>query len=100
MTAASSTTTIRRLWVHAIHSGQSSRSRTRHLADFENVPLLRSDIGPHDAVDGAVLANVRVLGEGVDVICRSVAGVVCSVWMRGYVGGLVSVVGGLGFVSW
>ena len=66
-TAAASTTKIRRLWVHAIHSRQSTRSRAWHLQDFESIPMMRQGIGPRDAVDGAVLANVRVLGEGVDV---------------------------------
>ncbi|MBT2493433.1 Helicase associated domain protein [Streptomyces sp. ISL-96] len=59
-------TGIRRLWVHAIHSGQSARNRAWHLAEFEGVPLLRRT-GHRAALDGAVLSNVRVLGEGVDV---------------------------------
>ncbi|MFI0162716.1 Helicase associated domain protein [Streptomyces albidoflavus] len=64
---AAGTTRIRRLWTHALHSGQSSRLRTQALADFAAIPLLRHHAGPADAYDGAVLSNVRVLGEGVDV---------------------------------
>ncbi|WP_405592352.1 Helicase associated domain protein [Streptomyces sp. NBC_01190] len=60
-------TKIRRLWVHAIHSKQPARHRAWHLQDFASVATVRRGIGPRDAVDGAVLANVRVLGEGVDV---------------------------------
>ncbi|MGA5444296.1 Helicase associated domain protein [Streptomyces griseoincarnatus] len=64
---AAATTGIRRLWAHALHSSQSAGLRAQILADFEAVPLLRRHSGPADAVDGAVLSNVRVLGEGVDV---------------------------------
>ncbi|MFI8242591.1 Helicase associated domain protein [Streptomyces sp. NPDC085866] len=65
--AAAANTRIRRLWAHALHSGQPSRLRAQFLAEFESIPLLRRRTGPADSVDGAVLSNVRVLGEGVDV---------------------------------
>ncbi|MFE1764019.1 Helicase associated domain protein [Streptomyces angustmyceticus] len=65
--AAARSTGIRRLWVHALHSRQPARSRAWHLAEFESVPLLRPRSGLRDTLDGAVLSNVRVLGEGVDV---------------------------------
>ncbi|GAA3185403.1 DEAD/DEAH box helicase [Streptomyces virens] len=64
---AAGTTRIRRLWTHALHSGQLPRLRAQTLAEFEAIPLLRRHSGPADAFDGAVLSNVRVLGEGVDV---------------------------------
>ncbi|WP_309030229.1 DEAD/DEAH box helicase [Streptomyces alfalfae] len=64
---AADTTRIRRLWAYALHSRQPPRLRAQMLADFEAIPLLRRNSGPADAVDGAVLSNVRVLGEGVDV---------------------------------
>ncbi|MEV4905736.1 Helicase associated domain protein [Streptomyces albidoflavus] len=59
-------TGINRLWVHALHSKQRPSDRARRLTEFENIPLLRGGNDPH-GVDGAVLSNVRVLGEGVDV---------------------------------
>lgn len=67
VTAARHSTRIRRLWVHALHSKHPQRQRARSLAEFDSIPLLRRRSGPADTVDGAVLCNVRVLGEGVDV---------------------------------
>ncbi|MDT0382433.1 Helicase associated domain protein [Streptomyces sp. DSM 42041] len=65
--AAARNTGIRRLWTHALHSKSSARSRAWHLNEFATIPLLRR-LGPHrSALDGAVLCNVRVLSEGVDV---------------------------------
>ncbi|MFE9769556.1 Helicase associated domain protein [Streptomyces sp. NPDC005808] len=65
--AAASTTRVRRLWARALYSKQSPRLRAEFLAEFEGIPLLRRRSGPADSVDGAVLSNVRILGEGVDV---------------------------------
>ncbi|WP_405417655.1 Helicase associated domain protein [Streptomyces microflavus] len=65
--AAASTTRIRRLWARALYSDQPPRLRARLLTEFEDTPLLRRRAGPADHVDGAVLSNVRILGEGVDV---------------------------------
>ncbi|ANP52012.1 superfamily II DNA or RNA helicase [Streptomyces griseochromogenes] len=65
--AAAANTRISRLWAHALHSKQPPRLRAQFLAEFESIPLLRRRTGPADSVDGAVLSNVRVLGEGVDV---------------------------------
>lgn len=65
--AAAHSTGIRRLWAYPLHSGQPMRERAGRLAEFESVPLLRRRTRNPDAVDGAVLSNVRVLGEGVDV---------------------------------
>lgn len=65
--AAASTTRVRRLWTRALYSEQSPRLRAEFLAEFEGIPLLRRRSGPADHVDGAVLSNVRILGEGVDV---------------------------------
>ncbi|MFJ9154125.1 Helicase associated domain protein [Streptomyces sp. NPDC102270] len=65
--AAASTTQVRRLWARALYSKQSPRLRAEFLAEFEGIPLLRRRSGPADSVDGAVLSNVRILGEGVDV---------------------------------
>ncbi|MHB9856599.1 Helicase associated domain protein [Streptomyces krungchingensis] len=65
--AAASTTRVRRLWTRALHNEQSPRLRAQFLAEFEGTPLLRRRSGPADHVDGAVLSNVRILGEGVDV---------------------------------
>lgn len=65
--AAAHSTGIRRLWSHSLHSRQPMRERAGRLAEFESVPLLRRRSKNPDAVDGAVLSNVRVLGEGVDV---------------------------------
>ncbi|MFB6674429.1 Helicase associated domain protein [Streptomyces sp. NPDC056390] len=65
--AAARSTGIRRLWTYALHSEQPMRDRARYLAEFESIPLLRRRASTPDAIDGAVLSNVRVLGEGVDV---------------------------------
>ncbi|MGI5372642.1 Helicase associated domain protein [Streptomyces iakyrus] len=65
--AAASTTRIRRLWTRALYNEQPQRLRAQFLAEFEGIPLLRRRSGPADHVDGAVLSNVRILGEGVDV---------------------------------
>ncbi|MEV6130602.1 helicase-related protein [Streptomyces violaceusniger] len=58
---------MRRPWDRALYSGLSLRVRAQYSAEFEGVPLLRRRSGPADHVDGAVLSNVRILGEGVDV---------------------------------
>ncbi|MBT2529934.1 Helicase associated domain protein [Streptomyces sp. ISL-99] len=65
--AAAKSIGIRRLWAYPLHSGQPLRERAGRLAEFESIPLLRRRTRNPDAVDGAVLSNVRVLGEGVDV---------------------------------
>ncbi|MFJ9011499.1 Helicase associated domain protein [Streptomyces canus] len=65
--AAAPTTRIRRLWTRALYNEQPQRLRAQFLAEFEGIPLLRRRSGPADHVDGAVLSNVRILGEGVDV---------------------------------
>ncbi|MFF9403658.1 Helicase associated domain protein [Streptomyces sp. NPDC014744] len=65
--ATTHVTGIRRLWTYPLHSNQPQRERADRLTEFENVPLLRRRTRNPDAVDGAVLSNVRVLGEGVDV---------------------------------
>ncbi|MGW1878803.1 Helicase associated domain protein [Streptomyces sp. NPDC001975] len=65
--AAAATTHVRRLWSRAVYAAQSPRLRAQFLAEFEDIPLLRRRSGPADHVDGAVLSNVRILGEGVDV---------------------------------
>ncbi|MFF2367816.1 Helicase associated domain protein [Streptomyces sp. NPDC058122] len=65
--AAASTTRVHRLWARALYSEQPPRLRAQFLSEFESIPLLRRRSGPADSVDGAVLSNVRILGEGVDV---------------------------------
>ncbi|MFK4196452.1 Helicase associated domain protein [Streptomyces sp. NPDC033754] len=67
VTAAARSTGIRKLWTYALHSRQPLSERAGRLAEFENVPLLANRTRIPGAVDGAVLSNVRVLGEGVDV---------------------------------
>ncbi|MET8646458.1 Helicase associated domain protein [Streptomyces sp. NPDC004675] len=64
--AVSHSTGIRHLWTYALHGKQSIRKRATYLTEFENIPLVHRRTRP-DGFDGAVLANVRVLGEGVDV---------------------------------
>ncbi|WP_079087410.1 DEAD/DEAH box helicase [Streptomyces scabiei] len=65
--AAAETTRVRRLWARALYNEQPPRLRAQFLAEFEGIPLLRRRSGPADHVDGAMLSNVRILGEGVDV---------------------------------
>jgi Predicted helicase len=65
--AAAEVTRIRRLWARALYNKQPPRLRAQFLAEFEGIPLLRRHSGPADHVDGAVLSNVRILSEGVDV---------------------------------
>ncbi|MFF2601318.1 Helicase associated domain protein [Streptomyces californicus] len=65
--AAAHSTGIRKLWTYPLHSSQPLNERANRLAEFESVPLLASRARIPGAVDGAVLSNVRVLGEGVDV---------------------------------
>ncbi|WP_328793572.1 DEAD/DEAH box helicase [Streptomyces sp. NBC_00273] len=67
VTAAARSTGIRKLWTYPLHSRQPLSERTSRLTEFENVPLLANHTRIPGAVDGAVLSNVRVLGEGVDV---------------------------------
>ncbi|MFJ7593433.1 Helicase associated domain protein [Streptomyces sp. NPDC097617] len=67
VTAAARSTGIRKLWTYPLHSRQPLNERNGRLAEFENVPLLSNRTRFPGAVDGAVLSNVRVLGEGVDV---------------------------------
>jgi superfamily II DNA or RNA helicase len=59
-----SLTGIRNLWAYALHSQQPRHDRARCLTEFESIPLHG---GRSSRFDGAVLSNVRVLGEGVDV---------------------------------
>ncbi|MEF3113883.1 helicase associated domain-containing protein [Streptomyces chrestomyceticus] len=65
--ATARSTGIHRLWTYSLHSNQPTSRRAGRLAEFESVPLLRRGPRNPDAVDGAVLSNVRVLGEGIDV---------------------------------
>ncbi|MFE1367216.1 Helicase associated domain protein [Streptomyces anulatus] len=65
--ATTRSTGIRTLWTYPLHSGQPTSERAYRLAEFENIPLLTNSPRTPGAVDGAVLSNVRVLGEGVDV---------------------------------
>ncbi|WP_318205850.1 DEAD/DEAH box helicase [Streptomyces sp. SCL15-4] len=65
--ATTRSTGIRKLWTYSLHSSQPTSERAYRLAEFENVPLLTNSTRIPGAVDGAVLSNVRVLGEGVDV---------------------------------
>ncbi|MEW2435937.1 Helicase associated domain protein [Streptomyces caniferus] len=65
--AAAHSTGIRRLWAYPLHSKRPQRERAQRLAEFESIPLLRRRTRTPDTIDGAVLSNVRVLGEGVDV---------------------------------
>ncbi|NGO86900.1 DEAD/DEAH box helicase [Streptomyces sp. 196(2019)] len=65
--AATRSTGIRKLWTYPLHSSQPTSERAHRLAEFESIPLLTNNTRIPGAVDGAVLSNVRVLGEGVDV---------------------------------
>ncbi|SEE34751.1 DEAD/DEAH box helicase [Streptomyces sp. KS_5] len=65
--AAAAATRVHRLWARALYADQPQRLRAQFLAEFEDIPRLRRSTGPADHVDGAVLSNVRILGEGVDV---------------------------------
>ncbi|BAJ25862.1 MULTISPECIES: DEAD/DEAH box helicase [Kitasatospora] len=56
-----------RIWSRAVHSNQTPRQRARCLRQFDTMPLLGSTTRGPLGYQFAILANVKTLGEGVDV---------------------------------